>query len=34
MRLIPPAFVKLFVKRQKNDAASASALAPATNRQL
>lgn len=32
VRLIPPAYVKPFVKRQKNDAADAEAICEAANR--
>lgn len=32
VRLIPPVFVKPFVKRQKNDAADAEAIAEAASR--
>ena len=32
MRLIPPIYVKPFVKRQKNDAADAEAIAEAASR--
>ena len=32
VRLIPPAYVKPFVKRQKNDAADAEAIAEAASR--
>lgn len=32
VRLIPPAYVKLFVKRQKNDMADAEAIAEAAPR--
>jgi len=32
VRLIPPAYVKPFVKRQKNDVADAEAIAEAANR--
>lgn len=32
VRLVPPAYVKPFVKRQKNDAADTEAIAEAANR--
>jgi transposase len=33
MRLMPPAYVKLYVKRQKNDATDAEAICEAVTRQ-